>query len=79
MKDVVREYPIAGLKLISPRKLNDNRGFFSETFNSKTLMDLGIREHFVQDNHSLSVEKGTVRGLHFQNPPNAQAKLIRVS
>ena len=79
MKCTVKEYPIAGLKLITPKKFGDNRGFFSETYNAQMLAELGIHEHFVQDNHSLSVEKGTVRGLHYQNPPHAQAKLVRVS
>lgn len=79
MKCAVTEYPLAGLKLITPKKFGDNRGFFSETYNAEMLAELGIRERFVQDNHSLSVEKGTVRGLHFQSPPHAQAKLVRVS
>jgi dTDP-4-dehydrorhamnose 3,5-epimerase len=79
MKYTVKEYPLAGLKLITPPKFGDNRGFFSETYNAQMLAELGIEERFVQDNHSLSVEKGTVRGLHYQNPPHAQAKLVRVS
>ena len=79
MKCRAKEYPIAGLKLITPAKFGDNRGFFSETYNALMLAELGIQERFVQDNHSLSVEKGTVRGLHYQNPPHAQAKLVRVS
>jgi dTDP-4-dehydrorhamnose 3,5-epimerase len=79
MKCTVNEYPLAGLKLITPQKFGDNRGFFSETYNAEIWAKLGIPEQFVQDNHSLSVEKGTVRGLHYQNPPHAQAKLARVS
>ena len=78
MSCTVKEFPLKGLKLITPKKFGDNRGFFSETYNAQTLAELGIRDNFVQDNHSLSVEKGTVRGLHFQNPPHAQAKLVRV-
>ena len=78
MSLTVKEYPLAGLKLITPRKFGDNRGFFSETYNAQMLADIGIHEQFVQDNHSLSVEKGTVRGLHYQKPPHAQAKLVRV-
>jgi len=53
-------------------------GFFSETFNARALVASGIKDDFVQDNHSLSVQRGVVRGLHFQVPPNAQGKLIRV-
>jgi len=79
MKCTVKEYPLAGLKLITPPKFGDNRGFFSETFNAEIWAKLGIPEQFVQDNHSLSAQKGTVRGLHYQNPPHAQAKLARVS
>jgi dTDP-4-dehydrorhamnose 3,5-epimerase len=79
MRCAVKEFPLAGLKLITPKKFGDNRGFFSETYNAEMLAELGIQDRFVQDNHSLSVEKGTVRGLHYQNPPHAQAKLVRVS
>jgi dTDP-4-dehydrorhamnose 3,5-epimerase len=79
MRCAVKEFPLAGLKLIAPKKFADNRGFFSETYNAEMLAELGIRDRFVQDNHSLSVEKGTVRGMHYQNPPHAQAKLVRVS
>ena len=79
MKCIVKDYPLAGLKLITPNKFGDNRGFFSETYNAAMLAELGIEDCFVQDNHSLSVERGTVRGLHYQTPPHAQAKLVRVS
>jgi dTDP-4-dehydrorhamnose 3,5-epimerase len=79
MRCAVKEFPLAGLRLITPKKFGDNRGFFSETYNAGMLAELGIQDRFVQDNHSLSVEKGTVRGLHYQNPPHAQAKLVRVS
>ena len=54
------------------------RGFFSEVYNRKVLAEAGVTTEFVQDNHSLSAEKGVVRGLHFQAPPFAQAKLVRV-
>ena len=70
---------IPDVKVLVPKKFGDHRGFFSETFNRKTLRDLGIGAEFVQDNHSLSVEKGVVRGLHYQLPPAAQAKLVRVT
>ncbi len=56
----------------------DQRGFFSETYNRRALAEAGIDTEFVQDNHSLSVLQGTLRGLHFQTPPAAQAKLVRV-
>jgi dTDP-4-dehydrorhamnose 3,5-epimerase len=67
------------VKLITPRKFGDHRGFFSEVFNAGLLHQHGIETDFVQDNHSLSVETGTVRGLHFQTPPHAQGKLVRVA
>ena len=69
---------IPEVKLIVPPKHGDHRGFFSETYNRQRLADAGIAATFVQDNHSLSAQKGVVRGLHFQTPPHAQAKLIRV-
>src|SRR5215475_2300724 len=69
---------IPDVKLIIPRIYRDHRGFFSETYNRVDLATLGVNLEFVQDNHSLSVEKGVVRGLHFQIPPFAQDKLVRV-
>lgn len=69
---------IADVKLIVPRIHKDHRGFFSETYNKAGLEKLGADLEFVQDNHSLSVEQGVVRGLHFQVPPFAQDKLVRV-
>src|SRR3989338_2350974 len=72
------ETAIPAVKVLRPKKLGDHRGFFSETYNKKTLAALGIHLEFVQDNQSLSAEKGTIRGLHFQTPPFAQDKLIRV-
>jgi len=65
-------------KVITPGIVRDERGFFSETFNVERFLELGLNQAFVQDNHSLSVPKGVVRGLHFQIPPRAQDKLIRV-
>src|SRR5947209_3451330 len=70
---------IADIKLITPARYVDSRGFFSEVFKENVLREHGIDIHFVQDNHSLSASKGVVRGLHFQIPPFAQAKLLRVS
>ncbi|MFO1187813.1 MAG: dTDP-4-dehydrorhamnose 3,5-epimerase [Alphaproteobacteria bacterium] len=75
----VRQLDIPGLLLLTPKRFGDARGFFSETFNAQSFRNIGIDCVFVQDNHSLSAEPGTVRGLHFQRPPHAQAKLIRVS
>ena len=69
---------IEGLKLVTPRKFGDDRGFFSETHNAATWEKAGLHYNFVQDNHSLSRDVGTVRGLHFQTPPFAQDKLVRV-
>ena len=74
----VLETEIADLKMIVPRIHRDHRGFFSETYSKAGLSALGVKLEFVQDNHSLSVERGVVRGLHFQIPPFAQDKLVRV-
>jgi dTDP-4-dehydrorhamnose 3,5-epimerase len=72
-------FPIAGPVLLTPQKHGDPRGFFSEVYNRRTLRDVIGDVEFVQDNHSLSVEKGTIRGLHFQSSPSAQGKLVRVT
>lgn len=69
---------IPDVKIIMPRRHGDSRGFFSETYSRAGFAAAGIALDFVQDNHSLSAEIGTLRGLHFQSPPFAQAKLIRV-
>lgn len=70
---------IPAVKKLAPDKHGDDRGFFSETYNKKALDASGIHLEFVQDNHSFSAAKGTVRGLHFQTPPFAQDKLVRVT
>jgi dTDP-4-dehydrorhamnose 3,5-epimerase len=75
---IVEETALAGVKIITPRKQGDHRGFFSETHNQRVFEQAGIALQFVQDNHSLSAEVGTIRGLHFQSPPFAQDKLVRV-
>jgi dTDP-4-dehydrorhamnose 3,5-epimerase len=75
----VVETEIPGVKLIKPVRHIDSRGFFSEVFRDDALQEYGIRVHFVQDNHSLSAARGVIRGLHFQTPPFAQAKLLRVT
>ena len=69
---------IEGLKLVTPKKFGDDRGFFCETYNASTWRMAGLDYDFVQDNHSLSRDMGTVRGLHFQSAPFAQDKLVRV-
>lgn len=69
---------IAGLRLVEPKKFGDHRGFFSETYNRRRLAEAGFAAEFVQDNHSFSGAEGVVRGLHFQSPPFAQGKLVRV-
>ena len=68
---------IEEVKLITPRRFGDQRGFFEETYNLESFSAKGIETVFVQDNHSVSTAIGTVRGLHFQAPPKAQAKLVR--
>ena len=68
--------PLPGLCLLEPRVLGDERGWFMETWNERTLAGLGLQAHFVQDNHSRS-GRGILRGLHWQKPPVAQTKLVR--
>lgn len=63
--------------LVRPKKFGDHRGFFSETFRADRYDEAGIPGPFVQDNHSLSADVGTLRGLHFQIAPSAQGKLVR--
>lgn len=74
----VIEEPLPGLKLLRPRVFEDSRGYFFESYSETVFEQLGINDLFVQDNESLSARKGVLRGLHFQNPPFAQAKLVRV-
>ncbi|MBK1664065.1 dTDP-4-dehydrorhamnose 3,5-epimerase [Rhodospirillum rubrum] len=74
----VTHLDIAEVKILRPAKFGDDRGFFSETYNKAALAEVGITLEFIQDNHSFSAKAGTVRGLHFQTPPFAQDKLIRV-
>ncbi|MDE0349051.1 MAG: dTDP-4-dehydrorhamnose 3,5-epimerase [Gammaproteobacteria bacterium] len=74
----VQALGIADVKVLVPVRHGDRRGFFSEVYNRRTLEAAGVAVDFVQDNHSLSAERGTVRGLHFQVPPFAQTKLVRV-
>lgn len=73
----ISKTPVSDLLVLEPRRFGDDRGFFSETWNARTMAGAGIAAEFVQDNHSFSTEAKTVRGLHFQAPPHAQAKLVR--
>jgi|TARA_B110000908_G_C10262091_1_gene460124 dTDP-4-dehydrorhamnose 3,5-epimerase len=73
----ITETALPGVLLLEPRRFSDARGVFSESWNRKTLATHGIDIDFVQDNHSVSTQVDTVRGLHFQSPPHAQAKLVR--
>jgi dTDP-4-dehydrorhamnose 3,5-epimerase len=73
----IRETALPGVLVLTPKRFGDHRGFFSESWNRARMADAGIDIDWVQDNHSLSREVGTVRGLHFQSPPHAQAKLVR--
>jgi len=74
----VEPLAIPEVRLVRPRRHGDHRGFFSETWNERAYAEAGIDLDFVQDNHAFSAAKGTVRGLHFQTPPHAQDKLVRV-
>ena len=73
----ITETSLPGVLILTPKRHGDARGFFSESWNREILRAHGIDLDFVQDNHSLSAEAGTVRGLHFQAPPRAQDKLVR--
>ncbi len=70
--------PLSGVLILTPARHGDARGFFSESWNRRTLMQAGLElPEFVQDNHSMSMQVGTLRGLHYQAPPHAQGKLVR--
>ena len=73
----ITETALPGVLILEPRRFGDERGWFMESWNRETLRGHGIEIDFVQDNHSYSAPKGTVRGLHYQAPPHAQAKLVR--
>jgi dTDP-4-dehydrorhamnose 3,5-epimerase len=74
----VERLAIPDVLLLTPARYGDSRGFFSETFNARRYAEIGIEAPFVQDNHSLSAQRGVVRGLHCQIAPHAQGKLVRV-
>ncbi|WP_170359717.1 dTDP-4-dehydrorhamnose 3,5-epimerase [Ruegeria arenilitoris] len=73
----IEDTALPGVLSLTPKRFGDARGFFSETWNRRTLNECGIALEFVQDNHSVSASVGTLRGLHFQAPPHAQDKLVR--
>jgi dTDP-4-dehydrorhamnose 3,5-epimerase len=75
---LVEATAIPDVKIITPKKFGDHRGFFSEVYNRQAFAEAGIALDFIQDNHSLSAQVGTLRGLHFQSAPFAQDKLVRV-
>lgn len=74
---LIEKTGLPGVLILTPRRFGDARGWFSEVWNRQGLAEAGITVEFVQDNHSYSRDAGTVRGLHFQSPPHAQAKLVR--
>ncbi|WEX74992.1 dTDP-4-dehydrorhamnose 3,5-epimerase [Sinorhizobium numidicum] len=75
----IKPLGLDGVLEILPQRIGDERGFFSETWNAQKLAELGVTLNFVQDNHSYSRTKGVLRGLHYQLPPYAQDKLVRVA
>jgi dTDP-4-dehydrorhamnose 3,5-epimerase len=74
----IRELKIPGIRLLVPKRFGDARGYFSETWSDRRFREEIANVTFVQDNQSVSARKGTLRGLHFQKPPFAQGKLVRV-
>jgi len=77
MKRIDTKLP--GVCIIEPQVFGDHRGYFMETYSTKAFEEMGIACSFVQDNQSFTAKKGTLRGIHFQNAPMAQAKLVRVT
>jgi dTDP-4-dehydrorhamnose 3,5-epimerase len=73
----VTELPLNGAKLVEPVYYEDYRGYYSDPYSKKIFAEYGIDTEFVQDGHSLSLERGTLRGIHFQNEPMSQSKLVR--
>src|SRR6516165_10118882 len=74
----IRELEIPAVKLIVPKRFSDARGYFSEIWSEHLFREEIANVTFVQDNQSMSLKRGTLRGLHFQKPPHAQGKLVRV-
>ena len=77
MKRIDTELP--GVWIVEPQVFGDHRGYFMETYSTQAFHEMGIDAVFVQDNQSFTAQKGTLRGIHFQNAPMAQAKLVRVT
>ena len=73
----IEQTELEGVFILTPQRFGDTRGFFSESWNRQRMADAGFDFDWVQDNHSLSAQAGTVRGLHCQTPPHAQDKLVR--
>ena len=73
----IEQTTLSGVLILTPARFGDARGFFSESWNKRRMEEHGIDMEFVQDNHSISGEVGTLRGLHYQAPPHAQDKLVR--
>ncbi|MDK2836795.1 MAG: dTDP-4-dehydrorhamnose 3,5-epimerase, partial [Thermosediminibacterales bacterium] len=73
----VTETDLPGVLIIDPKVFEDERGWFMESYSYRVFKELGIDAVFVQDNHSYSQRRGTLRGIHFQNDPMAQSKLVR--
>jgi dTDP-4-dehydrorhamnose 3,5-epimerase len=73
----IEQTPLPDVLIVTPRRFGDARGWFSETWNAARMAEAGLDLPWVQDNHSLSASRGTLRGLHFQSPPRAQDKLVR--
>ena len=73
----VKKTKLNNVLILEPDVFGDERGWFTESYNLKKFTEFGIDINFIQDNHSMSIKKGTLRGLHFQNNPKAQNKLIR--
>lgn len=73
----ITELEIPGVRILEPKYFEDYRGYYCETYSKRTLAEYGIDVEFVQDNHSFSIKKGTLRGIHFQNNPVPQIKLVR--
>lgn len=73
----ITELGIEGVKVIEPTYFEDYRGYYSEVYSRRTMEQYGLCPDFVQDNHSFSIKKGTIRGIHFQNNPKPQMKLVR--
>jgi dTDP-4-dehydrorhamnose 3,5-epimerase len=75
----ITQTALEGVLIIEPRRFDDGRGFFSETYSQSKWAEHGLAFDWVQDNHSRSISAGVIRGLHWQNPPYAQVKLVRVT